>query len=89
MLTLISPNAVSLAAQICLTSLANMASGNHFSVCTVTDAAKVARVTIAPDTLARLRAIHCIDWDKISDGIRAWLASVFAGIIDAANAIAD
>lgn len=61
-----------------------MAKGGHFSICTVKDAAKVAGVTLAPDTASLFALLHCVDWTDIAPPVVEHISQFFAACIAAA-----
>lgn len=54
-----------------LTALNNMLASSHFSICTIDAVAKMLNVQCRNDAYAILSTLHCIDFAKMPDELRA------------------
>lgn len=85
-LALNSP-ANSLPACIAFACLANMLSGNHFSICAVEDAANVAQTKLTESVKVKLSALHCVPWNLMAEPVRQYILGVCDSIVEQANQI--
>lgn len=56
---------------IAITALNSMFEGSHFDICTIDNVAKMLAVHPERDAYQQLRALHCINWNKMPRELRA------------------
>lgn len=57
--------------QIAITALNDMMSRGHFSICTIDSVAELLGVNAKGEAYTMLRALHCVDWAKMPQDVRA------------------